>query len=83
MADAVSLVEMAGPSAFAPKKAAAGAAPVSEDSLNLSDAFARVYLARLCAAVMFSEKTGGALSAAAAPFYQMLTLLATRYAACH
>lgn len=75
VADAAGLVEMAGSAAFAPKKAASTTAPSSEDALNLSDVFTRVYLARLCAAVVFSERGG---VSAGGPFYQMLTLLATR-----
>ena len=75
VADAAGLVEMAGAAAFAPKKAASATAPSSEDALNLSDVFARIYLARLCAAVVLSERGGGS---AGGPFYQMLTLLATR-----
>ena len=75
IADAAGLLEMAGSAAFAPRKAASGTALTSEDALNLSDVFARVYLARLCAAVVFSERGGGS---AGGPFYQMLTLLATR-----
>ena len=75
IADAAGLVEMAGSAAFAPRKAASATAPSSEDALNLSDVFARVYLARLCAAVVFSERGGGSTGS---PFYQMLTLLATR-----
>lgn len=76
VAEAAGLVEMAGVAAFAPKKAASSTAPPSEDALNLSDVFTRVYLARVCAAVVFSERAG--VSGSAGPFYQMLTLLATR-----
>ena len=76
--DAVQLYEMAGPAAFAPKKAAKGAAPVGEDGINLSDPFNRVNMARLCAAVVLSERGGGGVSGIAGSFYQMLTLLATR-----
>lgn len=76
VAEAAGLVEMAGVAAFTPKKAASSTAPPSEDALNLSDVFTRVYLARVCAAVVFSERAG--VSGSAGPFYQMLTLLATR-----
>ena len=76
--DAVQLYEMAGAAAFAPKKPVKGASPVSEDGINLSDPFTRVYMARLCAALVFSERAGAGLSGVAASYYQMLTLLATR-----
>ena len=76
--DAVQLYEMAGAAAFALKKAAKGALPVTEDGINLSDPFARMYMARLCAAAVFSERAGAGISGVAAVFYQMLTLLATR-----
>ena len=77
--DAVQLYEMAGAAAFALKKAAKGVAPVSEDGINLSDPFNRVYMARLCAAVVFSERGGGGVGGVSGSFYQMLTLLATRF----
>ena len=77
--DAVQLYEMAAAAAFAPKKAVKGAAPVTEDGINLSDPFTRLYMARLCAAVVFSERGGGGISGVAASFYQLLTLLATRF----
>ena len=76
--DALQLYEMAGAAAFAPKKAVKGATPVSEDGINLSDPFTRVYMARLCAAVVFSAGAGAGISGVAASFYQLLTLLATR-----
>ena len=75
---AVQLYETAGAAAFAPKKAAKGAAPMGEEGINLSDPFNRVYMARLCAAVCFSERGGGGVGGVAGSFYQMLTLLATR-----
>ncbi len=77
--DAVQLYEMAAAAAFAPKKAVKGAAPVSEDGINLADPFTRLYMARLCAAVGFSERGGAGISGVAASFYQLLTLLATRF----
>ena len=76
--DAIQLYEMAGAAAFAPRKAAKGAAPVVDDGINLSDPFNRVYMARLCAAVVFSERSSGGVGGVAGSFYQLLTLLATR-----
>jgi len=54
-----------------PKKQAA-----PTETINLQDKWGRVYLARLCSAVVHS--TSGSLSGQVAGFYQMLTLLATR-----
>ena len=48
---------------------------------NLSDKWARMYMARLCAAVLLHERSpAGEVSDGAAPFWRMLVLLATGYA---
>lgn len=46
--------------------------------VNLEDAFARLYLARLCAHVVHSDQSSTDVSRDGAPFWQMLRLLATR-----
>jgi hypothetical protein len=50
-------------------------------SINIMDKWGRVYLARLCAALLYAEWSSAAdfAKGAGAPFWKMLTLLATRY----
>ena len=46
--------------------------------MNLDDSFARLHLARLCAAVVHSDQSATDVSRDGAPFWYMLCLLATR-----
>lgn len=46
--------------------------------MNLEDAFARLYLARLCAHVVHSDQAATDVARDGAPFWRMLCLLATR-----
>jgi hypothetical protein len=46
--------------------------------VNLEDSFARMHLARLCAAVVHSDQSATDVSRDGAPFWAMLCLLATR-----
>lgn len=48
--------------------------------MNLEDSFARLYLARLCAAVVQSDQSATDVARDGAPFFRMLCLLATRCA---
>jgi len=50
---------------------------VASETINFQDKWGRVYLARLCAAVVV-HGSGGALSDHVYSFFKMLTLLATR-----
>jgi hypothetical protein len=49
-------------------------------SINIMDKWARVYLARLCAALLYADwsSTAEFAKGPGAPFWRMLTLLATR-----
>ncbi|KAL4422766.1 hypothetical protein ABPG75_008963 [Micractinium tetrahymenae] len=46
--------------------------------VNLEDSFARLYLSRLCAAVVQSDQSATDVARDGAPFFRMLCLLATR-----
>jgi hypothetical protein len=48
--------------------------------VNLEDGFARLHLARLCAAVVHSDQAAGDVGRDGAPFWRMLCALATRCA---
>lgn len=59
---------------------ASGPGPVATpgQGVNLEDSFARLHLARLCAAVVHSDQSATDVSRDGAPFWHMLCLLATR-----
>jgi len=46
--------------------------------INIKDTFARLHLARLCAAVIYSDQSSGDVSRGGGPFWRMLVLLSTR-----
>lgn len=46
--------------------------------INMKDTFARLHLARLCAAVVYSDQSSGDVSRGGASFWKMLVLLSTR-----
>ncbi len=71
---AVVQYEAAGP---APTRVAS---PRTPSGFNFEDDFGRLYIARMCAAVLHSDVATGRSAEAAAPFWTLLMLLATRCA---
>lgn len=65
-----------------PKKVVPDRARAMMGSINFDDAWARVHLARLCAAFIHADwsSTQEFVDASGMPFWRMLILLATKYA---
>lgn len=63
------------------KKSSPSKLQALEASINIMDKWARVYLARLCAALLYADWASAIEFAKGPgkPFWRMLTLLATRY----
>ena len=63
-----------------PKKASPDKARIMGSNLNFADMWGRVYLARLCSALIFAEWTSTQtfVEGLGAPFLKMLVALATR-----
>lgn len=51
---------------------------VPSSPITISDPFARLHLARLCSAVVYSDQSAGDVSRDGGPFWKMLVLLAIR-----
>jgi len=66
------------------KKQAPNKLAALQASVNISDKWARVYLARLCSAILYADWTSTQEFAKGQgkPFWTMLILLATRCAIC-
>ena len=67
------------------KKAAPNKLQSLQASVNIADKWGRIYLARLCSAILYADWTSTQEFAKGQgkPFWTMLVLLATRYAAPH
>ncbi len=63
------------------KKSSPSKLQALEASINIMDRWARVYLARVCAALLYADWASAIEFAKGPgqPFWRMLTLLATRY----
>ncbi len=68
-----------------PKKVSPDKARAMMASINFNDGWARIHLARLCAAFVHADwsSTQEFVDAAGLPFWRMLTLLATKYGPPH
>jgi hypothetical protein len=58
--------------------ASASLSAAAQGIINMKDTFARLHLARLCAAVIYSDQSSGDVSRGGGPFWKMLVLLSTR-----
>ena len=67
------------------KKAAPNKLQSLQASINVADRWGRIYLARLCSAILYAERisTQEFAKGQGKPFWTMLVLLATRYATPH